>query len=89
MSKVVYKPLSMVVSALGALLAGLVFKRVWKLVSGQDQAPQATDRDRSWREVLVAAAVQGAVVAVVKASVDRAGAHGVRKATGRWPGNED
>jgi hypothetical protein len=45
----------------------------------------ATDEDRSWGEILVAAALQGAVFALVKAAVDRAGASGVRKVTDEWP----
>ena len=57
---------------------------VW---SGHDHdAPDATDEDRGWTEILVAAAGQGAIFAVVKAAVDRAGATEFRKATGEWPG---
>ena len=37
------------------------------------EAPSAKDRDRTWREVLAAAAIQGAVFGVVKALIDRAG----------------
>ena len=37
-------------------------------------------------EVLAAAALQGAIFAVVKAAVDRGGAVGVQKLTGEWPG---
>ena len=88
MDKLWYKPLSLVFSAVGGLLAGMAFKRIWKLAAGQDEAPEATDRDRTWREVLTAAALQGAVFGLVKASVERAGAHGVHKATGRWPGDD-
>jgi hypothetical protein len=36
--------------------------------------------------VLIAAAVQGAIFAVVKAAVDRAGAKGIKKITGTDPG---
>ena len=32
-----------------------------------------------------AAALQGAIFAIVKAAVDRASAEGVRKLTGSWP----
>jgi hypothetical protein len=46
---------------------------------------EATDPDRSWREVLIAAGVQGAVFGLVKAAVDRGGAAGLRKITGTWP----
>ena len=50
--------------------------------------PTATDAWRSWREVLVAAALQGAVFALVKAAADRGAAEGHRKLTGVWPGHD-
>ena len=37
--------------------------------------------------VVSAAALQGAVYAVVKATVDRSAAEGTRKLTGVWPGD--
>jgi hypothetical protein len=40
-----------------------------------------------WGEGLPAAAVQGAIFAVVKASLDRGGARGFEKLTGVWPGD--
>ncbi|MFH8348542.1 DUF4235 domain-containing protein [Streptomyces sp. NPDC018045] len=86
MIKLLYKPLGMVFGALGGVLAGVLFKRLWKLVGGAEDAPKATDEERRWREVLPAAALQGATLAVVKAAVDRSGAVAVRKATGTWPG---
>jgi hypothetical protein len=46
------------------------------------------DRNRSWSEILAAAAVEGAVFGAVKAAIDRAGATGFERATGTWPGNE-
>jgi hypothetical protein len=59
-----------------------VFKKVWAAVSGEEEAPEATSPQYSTREVLVAAAVQGAIFGVVKAAVDRAGAKGIKKITG-------
>ena len=35
--------------------------------------------------MLAAAALQGAIFALVKAAISRGGATGIRKATGRWP----
>jgi hypothetical protein len=58
---------------------------LWKRATGEEDAPSATDRDYSWREVVLAAAVQGAVFGAVKAATDRAAATGYRKATGNWP----
>jgi predicted metal-dependent enzyme (double-stranded beta helix superfamily) len=87
-TKTLYKPLSWVVGALGGILAGQVFKQVWKRVAGEEDAPDATDRDYTWRQVIIAAAVQGAIFGAVKAATERAGAEGYRKATGDWPGDD-
>jgi Protein of unknown function (DUF4235) len=85
MAKMLYKPLALLFGALGGILASAVFRQVWKLVGGEKEAPHATDEERSWAEVLPAAALQGATFAVVKAAVDRSGAAGVRRLTGTWP----
>ena len=55
------------------------------MTAGDGEAPNATDEDRGWGEILAAAALQGAIFAVVRAAVDRGGAVGVRRLTGRWP----
>jgi len=83
--KIAYEPVGVLLGAGAAAVAGLVFKRVWKLASGEDDAPDATDEERGWGEILAAAALQGAIFSVVKALVDRGGATVVRKFTGEWP----
>ncbi|MFD3472895.1 DUF4235 domain-containing protein [Streptomyces sp. NPDC058682] len=85
-SKVAYKPVGLALGAVSGLIAGAAFKQVWKVVEGEDDAPSATDEDRSWRQILIAAALQGAIFAVVKAAVDRSGAVATRRMTGTWPG---
>jgi hypothetical protein len=84
-SKIAYKPVGMLLGVAAGAVAGYVFKEVWRLASGDDDAPDATDEDRGWGEILAAAALQGAIFALVKAAVDRGGATGVRKLTGQWP----
>ncbi len=86
MIKILYKPFGMIVSVLGGLIAGAIFKRVWKLATHEDEAPEATDAQRGWGEVLIAATLQGAIFAVVKAATDRGAATATRKLTGFWPG---
>jgi len=84
-NKLAYKPVGLLLGMAAGTVAGMVFKQVWKLASGDDDAPNATDEDRGWGEILVAAAIQGAIFAAVKAAVDRGGAAGVRRLTGEWP----
>ncbi|MBX6357326.1 MAG: DUF4235 domain-containing protein [Micromonosporaceae bacterium] len=84
-TKLWYKPIGLALGALAGAAAGLAFRQVWQLVAGERDAPDATDEERGWGEVLAAAALQGAIFAVVKAAVDRGGAAGVRWLTGRWP----
>jgi len=88
MMKLLYKLVSLLVSVLGGLLAGSIFKRVWKLAAGEDEAPTATDVRRGWPEILIAATLQGAIFALVKAILDRGLAEGTRKLTGEWPGDD-
>jgi hypothetical protein len=85
----VYKPLGLTASVTSGFLAGVVFKQVWKRVGGDEEAPKATDRSRGWGEVVLAAALQGAIFATIKAIVDRGGAYGFRRLTGSWPGAHD
>ncbi|MFC9435096.1 DUF4235 domain-containing protein [Nocardia sp. NPDC057030] len=83
--KTLYKPLGLVVSVIGGLAANAAFTRVWRALSGEDQAPTATAKNYAWSEVLLAAALQGAIFGLVKAAIDRAGATGYKSLTGTWP----
>jgi predicted metal-dependent enzyme (double-stranded beta helix superfamily) len=86
-AKLLYKPFGLVFSVLGGIVAGAVFKRIWRVVAHEEDSPSATDRQKSWREVVLAAAAQGAVFGGVKAAIDRAGATGFARVTGIWPGS--
>ncbi|MFF3214471.1 DUF4235 domain-containing protein [Streptomyces sp. NPDC002886] len=85
-SQIPYKPVGMALGALSGMVAGAAFRQAWKAVEGEGDAPSATDEDRPWKQILLAAAIQGAIFAVVKASVERTGAVAVRRVTGTWPG---
>jgi Protein of unknown function (DUF4235) len=82
---VAYKPVGLVAGAAAGLLAGVLFKQVWRGLSGEDEAPGPTDEDRGWAEILIAATLQGAIFGLVRAAVDRGGAVAVRRTTGDWP----
>ncbi|MGW7333589.1 DUF4235 domain-containing protein, partial [Streptomyces sp. NPDC054840] len=81
-AEIAYKPFGPALGAVSGMIAGAAFKQVWKSVEGEGDAPGATDENRSWRQILIAAALQGAIFAVVKAAVDRSGAVATRRVTG-------
>jgi hypothetical protein len=81
MGKLRYKPLALVSGVVAGALAGVLFKQVWKVVSGEDEAPEATDVNRGWDEILTAAALQGAIFAMVRAAVTRSSVRGLRNLT--------
>jgi Protein of unknown function (DUF4235) len=57
------------------------------VVSDEDEAPKPTRAEDPWTRVLLAAALEGAVFAAVKAALDRGGAQAFRRLTGVWPGD--
>ena len=87
MGKLLYRPLGIVFSVLGGLIASTIFKQVWKRVSDQEDSPKALESEYGWKEIVPAAALQGAIFGVVKAAVDRGGAKGFARLTGVWPGD--
>ncbi|MEU9832103.1 DUF4235 domain-containing protein [Streptosporangium sp. NPDC048047] len=83
MSKIVSKGTGAVTGMVGGVVAGAIFKQVWKFASGKDEAPDPTSDQYAWKEILVAAAIQGAIFGVVKAVLDRTTTGKIHRATGR------
>ena len=87
MTKLAYKPFSLLFGVLGGIVAGLAFKHLWRLLPGPTDPPKAKDGEYGSRDVLAAAFLQGAIFGLVKAAMDRAGARTFQKITGTWPGD--
>jgi predicted metal-dependent enzyme (double-stranded beta helix superfamily) len=85
-SKIAYKPVGLALGAVSGMTAGALFKQAWKMLGHDEDAPDATDEERTWSQVVLAATLQGAIFAATKAVVDRAGATATRRLTGTWPG---
>ncbi len=86
-AKLAYRPIGLVGGILAGTLSGIAFKQIWKQVANEDDAPSALQSEYSMREVVLAAAIQGAIFAATKAAIDRAGARGFMQLTGAWPGD--
>lgn len=86
-AKLAYRPVGMLTSLAAGALASAVFKQIWRRVADEEDAPDALESEHALGKVLLAAMIQGAIFAVVKALIDRGGARGFQKLTGSWPGN--
>ncbi|PZR52172.1 hypothetical protein DNL40_13300 [Xylanimonas oleitrophica] len=88
-AKILYRPFGLVSSMVGGLVAGAVFRQVYKRVvpGHRTQAPKPLESEYSMREVLLGSLLQGAVFSVVKALIDRGGARVFQRMTGEWPGS--
>jgi hypothetical protein len=82
-----YRPIGLAGGLLAGLISGAVFKQIWKKVADADDAPSALQSEYRMREVIIAAAIQGAIFAATKAAIDRAGARVWTRMTGHWPGD--
>lgn len=82
-----YRPFGLVAGILAGIVSGAIFKQVWKKVADEDDAPSALQSEYRMREVVLAAAIQGAIFAATKAAIDRAGARAFTRMTGTWPGD--
>lgn len=87
-AKVLYRPIGLVGSVAGGLIANAIFKQVWRTgAPGEHQDPPgALETGHRLPEILAAAALQGAIFSLVKTVIDRAGARAFQQWSGEWPG---
>ena len=86
-AKLAYRPIGLIGGIVAGTLSGVIFKQIWKHVADEEDAPQALQSEYTMKEVVLAAAIQGAIFAATKAAIERAGARGFSKMTGAWPGD--
>lgn len=86
---VLYRPLGLVASIIGGLVAGQVFQQIWKRLDpdSHGQAPKPLESRYRLRTILLAAAIQGAIFTLVRALINRGGARAFERWTGEWPGD--
>ncbi|MCH1865974.1 DUF4235 domain-containing protein [Nocardioides sp. CFH 31398] len=88
-AKILYRPWGILSSVVGGMVAGKIFQLVWgRLRAGQEgDPPKPLESEYDLKEVLAAAAVQGAIFFVVRAAINRGGARAFQRWTGEWPGD--
>lgn len=85
--KLIYKPFGIILGILAGLAGRQVFNLVWGKID-DEEPPEATTEEARWVKIIGAAALQGAIFAVVRAAVNRAGAKSYAHVTGVWPGEK-
>ncbi|HEX6449460.1 MAG TPA: DUF4235 domain-containing protein [Trebonia sp.] len=86
MIKIFHKAVTILASVLIGKATRALFTKAWQATAHEDEVPKPTDAQRKWGEVLLAAALEGMVIALVRAAIDRAAAEGLHKLTGTWAG---
>jgi hypothetical protein len=86
-SKILFIPVSIAGGLLAGLLGKKMFEGLWSLFD-KEEPPDPKDRDASWKKVLPALLLEGAIFRAVRGVVDRASRKAFTKATGSWPGDE-
>ena len=85
--KLLYKPIGIILGIIAGLLGRKAFDFVWTKID-DEEPPEPTTEETSWRRVLAAAAVQGVIFRTTRVAVDRYGAIAWRYVTGTWPGEK-
>ena len=69
-AKILYRPVGLMSSVLGGLIAGVLFKQVWRRAAPGEKSdpPTALQTEYPFKQILLAAAIQGMIFSVVKTS---------------------
>ncbi len=88
-AKILYRPVGLATSVVAGVVAGSLFRTVWTKTTAGDQSdpPKPLESEYPMRQILLAAVLQGAIYAAVKAATERGGARAFQRVTGEWPGN--
>ncbi|HLM92899.1 MAG TPA: DUF4235 domain-containing protein [Gaiellaceae bacterium] len=86
--KLVFIPISVVTSLLAGSLGRWLFGQVWEAFA-DEEPPESEHLRATWPQVIVAAALRGAIFTAVRTVVDRGARLGFMSLTGTWPGEEE
>ncbi len=88
-AKLLYKPWGIVGSFAAAFLAQKIFQAIWvKAVPiDTDDPPKPLESEYGWKQIIIAAAIQGMIFTTVKAVFQRLTARGFERWSGEWPGD--
>ncbi len=83
--KLLFAPIGIVAGLLAGFVAQKGFERIWSVV-GNDEPPDAEQREVSYPVLIAALAMEGAIFRLVKGLVDHMVRSAFARTTGVWPG---
>jgi Protein of unknown function (DUF4235) len=87
MSKILFIPFSVA----GGIVAGIIGKKAFEAVWGvidNEEAPDPKHREISFKKLLPALLLEGAIFRAVRGLFDHGTRHAFTRLTGSWPGEE-
>ena len=85
--KLVFTPVSIVLSLIAGIVGQKIFEKLWGLVDDQEP-PSPEHREFSWPKLIGALLIEGAIFRLVKGLTDHGARRTFAKTTGTWPGEE-
>jgi hypothetical protein len=83
----VFRPVGILSGLLAGIIGKKIFKLVWRLIDDED-APEPEYREIALGKLVVALLLEGAIFGVLRGLADHAARHGFARLTGEWPGQE-
>lgn len=87
MSKILFAPFGIVGGILAGIIGKKAFDRLWGLVDDQE-VPHPEHRNVSWKKLVPALLLEGAIFRAVRGLFDRGSREAFRRLTGNWPGED-
>jgi hypothetical protein len=84
-SKLIFRPLSIVAGLLAGMTGKKLFQRLWSVLD-KEEPPKPEQRPVSIRMLALALAMEGALFRLVKGLVDHGSRRAFSRLTGSWPG---
>lgn len=88
MSKLIFKPVSIVAGLLAGVAGKRLFRGLWRVVD-KERPPKPEERPAPIGMLALALAMEGALFRLVKGLAEHGSRHAFSRLTGSWPGERD
>ncbi len=87
MSKLFFRPVSIVAGLLAGVAGKQLFRGIWRILD-REEPPKPEQRPAPLGMLALALAIEGALFRLVKGLADHGSRHAFSRLTGAWPGEQ-